>query len=76
MVWLNGALGILGGGTLITIILFVVVITDITRESERYMIPGISSLLIEVANMITISALPSSFAQEHSFLSVLSWVNQ
>lgn len=38
MVWLNGALGVLGGGTLVTIIVFTVVITDITRESERYMI--------------------------------------
>lgn len=38
MVWFNGALGLLGGGTLITIILFVVVVTDITRESERYVV--------------------------------------
>lgn len=44
MIWLNGAFGIVGGGTLITIILFVVVVTDITRESERYIILGKPSL--------------------------------
>ena len=76
MVWLNGALGMLGGGSLITTILIVVVVTDITQESERYMIPGILSLPIEVANNVITSALLSSFIQEHSSLSVLSSVNQ
>lgn len=76
MVWLNGAIGLLGGGTLITTILFVVVVTDITQESERYIFPGISSLPIEAANRVTVLALQSSFTQERSSLSVLSSVNQ
>lgn len=54
MVWLNGALGVLGGGTLITIILFVVVVTDITRESERYIILGKSSLPTKFAYWMVI----------------------
>ena len=50
MVWLNGAIGLLGGGTLITTILFVVVVTDITQESERYMVPGASPLPMKAAD--------------------------
>lgn len=76
MVWLNGALGLLGGGALITTIFFVVVVTDITQDSERYMVLGMSPLPIEAANGNIVSALQSSSTRERSSLSVLLLANR
>ena len=36
MIWLQGVLGIIGGGSLVGTALFVVVMTDVTLESQRY----------------------------------------
>lgn len=76
MVWLNGALGLLGGGTLITTILFVVVVTDITQESERYMAIRVRWSMIKVADRFIVLALQSSFTQERSSISVLLLANR
>lgn len=76
MVWLNGAIGLLGGGTLITTILFVVVVTDITQESERYIVLRASLLPMKAADMVISLVRQSSFAQERSSSSVLSSANR
>lgn len=75
MIWLNGAIGLFGGGTLITTILFVVVVTDITQDSERYMATGILSLPFRGADKFIVLARQSSFTRERSSISVLSLAN-
>ena len=69
MVWLNGALGFLGGGTLIMTILFVVVVTDITQESERYMAIKLQSLPARVTDRFIVLVLQFSFTPERSSIS-------